>query len=147
MLSSRNYTGVNPIEPEPIPVLPADAYPAEADSEILVGQPVYVKATGNVDLARADQSATAAAIGFAITAADPTYTVNYVTEGKLTLTDWTAVAGVVTLTPGSVYYLDTTMAGRITSVVPSVAGQYIVRLGRAASTTTLDIEIDLSLLL
>ena len=147
VMSSRDYGSVNPLEPEPAPQVSTETYQAAADSAIVIGQPLYITPTGNADLACANQPATSAAIGFAITAAAPTFTVNYVTEGKLTLADWTLVAGVATLTPGNLYYLDTATAGRITNVVPSVSGQYIVRLGRATSTTTLDIEIEPSLLL
>lgn len=133
----------SPMEPIP-PVEPTtDTYSAESDASILVGQPLYIKSSGHADLARANTHATAAAVGFAVIAASPTFTVEYVTEGKLTLTDWTAVASVATLTPGVAYYLDAAAAGRITSVVPTSG--YIVRLGRATSTATLDIEIEPSM--
>ncbi len=140
------YDCENPLEPEPEPGVEA-SYAAEADESILVGQPVYIKATGHAALAIADAAIPAGAIGFAITAAEATFTVRYITEGKITLTDWTDIIGVSALTPGKVYYLDATTAGRITAVAPSVLSQYVVRVGRAASFQTFDIEVDSSVYL
>ena len=137
---SRDYGAVNPLEPEPQVEVLESSYSAEADVAILVGQPVYVKATGHVALAVANNAGTASAVGFAVTAAEPTFTVNFLTEGKLTLVDWTAVAGTASLAPGNAYYLDAATAGKITNVVP--ASGYVVRLGRATSAVTLDIEIE-----
>ena len=131
----------DPMEPIP-PMTPAEFYLAEADVAIAIGRPVYLKATGHADLARADAIATAGAIGFAIIAAEPTAAVEYVTEGKLTLADWTVVAGVAALVAGTTYYLDAASPGRITSTAPTTVGRYVVRLGRATSTITLDVEIE-----
>lgn len=131
----------DPLEPVP-PVEPtSDVYTAESDDTIVAGQPVYIKSTGHAALSAATSGSLSAAVGFATTAANPTFTVDYVTEGKLTLTDWTAVIGAATLVPGSAYYLSAT-SGQITTTPPSGAGQYVVRLGRATSTLTLDIEIE-----
>ena len=141
-----DYDYVNPLEPEPDPDVET-SYAAEADESILVGQPVYIKATGHAALAIADTAIPAGAIGFAITAAEPTFTVRYITEGKITLTDWTTIIGSSALTPGKVYYLDATTAGRITAVAPLVLSQYVVRVGRAASFQTFDIEVDSSIYL
>ncbi len=91
-------------------------------------------------MAVANDIAKAAAIGFALTAAEPAFSVGYLTEGKLQLVDWSAVAGTASLTPGSAYYLDAVTAGRITSAAPTTG--YVVRLGRATSATILDIEIE-----
>ena len=137
---SRDYGAANPLEPEPQVEVLESSFSAEADVAILVGQPVYVKATGHVALAVANSPGMASAVGFAVTAAEPTFTVNFLTEGKLTLVDWTAVSGTAFLTPGNAYYLDAAMAGQITNVVP--ASGYVVRLGRATSAVTLDIEIE-----
>ena len=130
----------NPLEPS-VPIVSTEVYTAEADASISVGQPVYVKVTSHVGLAAATDSIFGA-IGFAITAGEPGFSMTYVTEGKLTLTDWTLVAGTSTLVPGSIYYLSTT-AGQITDVAPSGEGNYVVRVGAPASTLTLDIEIEL----
>ena len=138
---SRDYGPVNPLEPEPRPAVPESAYTAEADVAILAGQPLYIKPSGHAELARADAAATAAVAGFAVAAAEPGFTVNYVTEGKLTLADWTPLLGSAGLVPGTAYFLDA-VAGRITAMAPQAPGLYVVRVGRAASTLTLDIEIE-----
>jgi len=57
------------------------------------------------------------------------------------------VAGTIALTPGATYFLDPSTAGRITTTAPTTAGQYVVRVGRAVDATTLDIEIELPILL
>jgi len=131
----------DPMEPVP-PVEPTtETYSAEVDESVLVGQPIYIKGTSHVAPAKADSATTSRVGGFAITAADPGNAADYVTEGKLTITDWTAVTGSASLTPGSAYYLDASVAGRITSGVPVATGEYVVYVGRATSTLTLDIEI------
>lgn len=140
------YGPVNPLEPEPPTEMEA-SYAAIADNSILIGQPIYIKSTSHAALAQADDVITSAAMGFAITAVEPTFTVRYLTEGKLTLTDWTAITGTALLVPGDVYYLDAAIAGRITNVAPLTPGQSVIHVGRAASTGTLDIEIDLSVYL
>jgi hypothetical protein len=137
---SRVYA-VTPTEPAtPVDSL-MDTYTAESDDSIVAGQPLYIKATGHAALAAANAGATANAIGFATVDAEPTFSVNYATEGKLTLVDWTTVSGSASLVPGAAYYLSTAV-GKITSVPPSAAGAYVVRVGRAASSLTLDIEIE-----
>jgi hypothetical protein len=131
----------NPLEPVP-PVEPtSEIYTAETDDTVVAGQPVYVKATGHAALAGATSSVLSEVVGFAVTTADPSEVLSYITEGKLTLTDWTAVVGSAVLVPGSIYYLSI-VTGQISDTPPSVTGQYVVRTGRATSTLTLDIEIE-----
>jgi hypothetical protein len=120
---------------------------AEADETIAIGQCVYMKNTGHVGLARANSAATRKVAGFAITAATSGYAVKYNADGKLTKSDWTAVAGAAALSPGTDYFLSTSSAGSITSTAPTAAGDYVVRVGVASSTTVLDIEIEASILL
>ena len=125
--------------PNPLEVIPpmgvTEAYTAEADESVLAGQPLYVKSTSHVALA--DAIVNFGVVGFATTVAGSSVT--YATEGKLTLTDWSAVAGDTALEPGDNYYLSTT-TGQITNVAPVIG--HVVRIGRATSTVTLDIEIE-----
>ncbi len=65
-------------------------------------------------------------------------TATVATEGAFTTTDWTAIAGVTSLTVGTVYYL-AAVAGQITATIP-VAG-WRQPIGTATSATTLDLEI------
>ena len=68
---------------------------------------------------------------------------NVQVNGVLTATtgQWNAITGGGGLTSGSVFYLDPTTPGHITSTVPSTGGQYVVQVGVALSTTELDIQI------
>lgn len=62
------------------------------------------------------------------------------TEGIVTLADWTAATGAASLTPNAVYYLSTT-AGLLTVTAPSTAGHYLQYIGRAITAQKLDISI------
>ena len=68
-------------------------------------------------------------------------------EGQITKSDWTSVTGSATLTPGAVYFLSVSTAGGLTTAPPYELGETVVRVGRALSTTTLDIEISQPVLL
>ena len=116
---------------------------AEADVQIKIGNPLYLKANTHVATAKADDASTVQVAGLAISNAAPTFTCNFVTEGQVERADWTDITGAVTLTPGATYFLDAVIAGKITTVAPTTTGQYVVRVGRAIDTTTLDIEIEL----
>jgi len=132
----------NPEQPAP-PEIPEDSYYALADVDMSAGQVLYIKSNGHIALARANAAATMGAVGLVFADVDTGETACYITEGHITLADWSAVAGVVSLTPGSNYFLSTSVAGRIMAVAPTAQGDYVVRIGRATSGTTLDIEIGL----
>ncbi len=134
------------------PIIPAtpetsDYYSAEADSTIKIGNPLYLTGVGHVNPAKADAAGTTQVVGLSITDTSATFTCNYLTEGRIERSDWTDIAGVTNLSAGVTYFLDLTLSGRITSTAPSATGQYVVRVGRAVNTTTLDIEIELPILL
>ena len=108
------------------------------DSNAEAGQPVYVVSDTNVDLA--DNTTNYRVIGLTL---EPVLSGNsgqYITEGTITRTDWTVVTGTTLLTPGAVYYLDST-AGKLTSTPTTTEGEHVVAVARAASNTELDIEI------
>lgn len=106
----------------------------EADSAIAAGQPVFVRASGHIDLARADALPQAGYAGLATMAAAATFAVSY-GPGPLTLPSWAAIAGSQYLTPGAIYYLSAAIAGQITTIAP-MAG-YLVVVGRALSVSQL----------
>lgn len=136
-----------PVEPT-LPVTPeALSHSAEADSTIKIGYPIYMKATGHLDPAQADAAGPTQVIGLSISDANVGFACTYITEGTVERTDWTEVAGSATLVPGNTYFLSPTTAGQITNVAPSTLGQYVVRVGRAITTTKLDVEIELPILL
>jgi hypothetical protein len=117
-------------------------YNAEVDAAVQIGTPIYLAATGHANLAQADAMPKAGIVGFAISEALAGFACNYVTEGKVTRDDWSLVASTSTLAAGQVYFLDPAKPGRITSTPPSLAGNYLVRVGRAISPLSLDIEIE-----
>lgn len=109
---------------------------------ITIGQVVYVDGAGSVNLAKADNETTAKAIGLVEDASIATLDTGMIlTDGTLTSSDWTSVTGSAILTPGSVYFLSDTTAGQITTTPPTLSGSFVVRIGTAISTTTLEVSI------
>lgn len=114
-------------------------------SPIVIGAPVYSSAAGSADKAQANASGTVEVIGLvrdvSIAAAASG---NIQTDGILVAStaQWDAITGGSGgLTYNTVYYLSPTTAGMLTATAPSTAGQYVVRVGRAISTTELEISI------
>lgn len=115
-------------------------YSAETDDNVVAGQAVYVKADTHVGLAANGGAATHQVAGLAIEAKAAGAAVEYRPDGKLQVADWTAITGAAALTPGAYYFLDAA-AGTMTTVAPTVAGTYMVRIGRAITTVVFDIEV------
>lgn len=120
---------------------------ATFDSTMVPGQPVYVSGSNSVDKAKADNITTAEAVGLVLTGATAGNTGIWIAEGSVTKLDWTTVTGTALLTPGSTYYLSETDAGQLSDTSPTTRGNYVVRVGKALSTTKMDIEIAVDLLL
>jgi hypothetical protein len=135
-----------PGEPE-VPTEEGEYYEGEADVAILMGQPVYTKSNGHVDLAQANAAGVCQVSGISQNSVGATYSCHYISEGEISQDDWTNIAGTISLTAGATYFLDPSLPGRITSTPPSMVGHYVVRVGRAVNATTLDIEIELPILL
>lgn len=118
---------------------------------IVIGSPVYTKSNGNVDLAQADAGATVEVLGLVRDASvAAAASGDMQTDGVLSATtaQWDAVAGTTGgLTAGSVYYLDPATAGKLTETAPTTGGQFVVRVGRAISTTEMEISIEPPILL
>jgi len=114
---------------------------------IVIGTPVYVKPNGRADKAGADIRATVEVFGLVKDTLIPSGVAGMIqTHGTLlaTMTEWDAVAGTAGgLTPGRVYYLDATVAGKMTEIAPSTPGQFVARLGIALSATQFDIDTEL----
>jgi hypothetical protein len=132
------------------PILPSvDVvyYSAETDSPTKIGSPLYLTGASHVDLARANAAGTVQVVGLALEVVAAGFSCNYISEGAIERSNWSEIAGTANLSAGVTYFLDPSLAGRITTTAPTTAGQYVVRVGRAVSTTTLDIEIELPILL
>lgn len=111
---------------------------------IVICAPVYVDGAGTVDLAQADAAATTEILG--LVAVSPSIGIagsgNIQTDGILagSTDQWDAVTGDAGgLTPGSVYYVDPDTAGMLTTTAPTTAGDFVIRVGVALSTTEMDI--------
>ena len=115
---------------------------AVTDADVVIGNAVRIQqSNAQLELAQADDLATSLVIGLATADALATETATYTSDGQVTRSDWTAIAGTASLTPGVIYFLDPTTAGKITATAPTTIGDFVVRLGRALTTTTLDVEI------
>jgi len=120
-------------------------------SAIPKGTPVYVFADGQVKKAQANTSGTVEIVGLVYpTSISPSETGWIITDGVLeALTaEWDAITGDSGgLTAGSIYYLDPDAAGMLTTTAPTTVGNYVVRVGKALSTTELEITISQPILL
>jgi len=108
---------------------------------LVIGTPVYMTAADHCDKAKADAVGTVNVVGLMQPTSTATSTTGFVqTSGILTATtaQWDAVAGTTGgLTFNTFYYLSAATDGLITSTAPSTAGQFIVQIGIALSTTEL----------
>lgn len=119
---------------------------------VVCGSAVYSDAAGGFKKAIANAALTQKVIG--LVAQTPSIA-NGVAgavalDDVLTLTtaQWDAVTGGSGgLVFNTIYYLDPTTAGHITSTAPSTIGQFIVEIGRALSTVDMKINIKPSILL
>lgn len=111
---------------------------------LVIGAPVYCKSAGKVDNAKADAVATVEVIGLAQAGIVYEASGNIQTDGVLTLTtaQWDAITGDTGgLTFNDVYYLDASTAGMLTTTAPTTTGQFVVKIGKAVSTTDMEISI------
>ena len=113
---------------------------------LVPGHLARVTTAGNVRLTDASAINTASCIGF-VTAATAIGFVPELTNNKITLADWTAITGAVSLSVGVRYFADPATPGKMTTTPPTTVGSCITSVGIALSTTTLDIEISDPILL
>ena len=117
---------------------------------IIIGTPVYVSAASTCKKAQANASGTTEVIGLVATtsiAASATGSVQ--SDGVLvaTIAQWDDVGVTGGLVFGRQYYLDPATAGKLTATAPTTGGHYIAPIGRALSTTDLEITIGATILL
>ena len=112
---------------------------APAAVSISAGAPVIVNASGLAVPANAATFNTAFAVGLAGAATNTGFACPIKTD-SLTLANWTAVIGSTGLTSGALYFLST-VAGQMTTTPPVTPGQCVVVIGKAISTTTLELEL------
>ncbi len=119
---------------------------------LVIGTPVYASANDHVDKARANASGTKNMIG--LVAISPSIGIAgsgpVMSSGILTATteEWDAAAGTTGgLAKDTKYFLSAAAAGVLTATAPTAAGQYVVEVGIAISTTELLIGIKRDILL
>ena len=114
---------------------------------IVICSPVYVKTDGDIDLAQADNVATAEVLGLVAISTIATGATGPIRFGGImtaTIGEWDAALGAtgpVGLIPGSVYFLDAATAGLLTAAGPTGTGEYLERVGQAISATELKLQI------
>lgn len=108
---------------------------------IVIGTPVYADTNDGVKKAKADAGATKSVIGVVKTASIAAAgSGEVVINGIVTATtgQWDTAAGTTGgLTANTVYYLSAATSGLLTATAPTTAGQYVVEVGIALSTTEL----------
>ena len=111
-------------------------FDATAFENVTEGDAIYMRTSdGQVGKATASDGTSEAAtvVGFANATASANTTVKVIVVGLKTISG---------LDAGDLYFLSPSTAGAITLTPPSTAGQAVVRLGEAATTTTLAIQIE-----
>lgn len=112
---------------------------------ITICQAVYLAAADAVDLAQANASGTSDVVGLVVPASiAASGTGAIITNGQHTATtgQWDAVTGQTGgLTPGSKYFLDKATAGKLTPDISAyTTGDFVCEVGRAFSTTVMEVE-------
>ena len=111
-------------------------FDATAFENVTEGDALYMRTSdGQVGKATAADGTSEAAtvVGFANATANANTTVKVIVVGLKTMSS---------LDAGDLYFLSPSTAGAITLTPPSSAGQAVVRLGEAATTTTFAIQIE-----
>jgi len=108
---------------------------AEAFEDVVQGQALYARLSdGRVGKAIASDTEDKATVaGFAQTSKLAGQQVRVLIVGLL---------GSSGLSPGQIYYLSAASAGSITTVPPTTAGQYVTRVGEAATDSQLIIQLE-----
>ena len=119
------------------------SYTLEADSNIAPGMALYINNSGNIERAIANATSTSSVAGLSTSITNLGGGCQYKMEGLVELTDWSNAIenGASTLSAGSFYYVSSTDPGKITTTAPSGAGNFVVQVGFAQSTTKLNLQI------
>ena len=121
-----------------------------AVATLIAGNAVYVSANDAVSKGVASAKPTSKLLGLAASAISATAAgfIQYGDIVTLTTGQWDAVAGTTGgLTAGTDYYLSPATAGLLTATCPTTAGQCVVIIGKAISTTELRLVISEPILL
>jgi len=122
-------------------------YILEAGEDLVSGQPVCLSASGKLMKAVANNSLASVVYGFTLSDTNAGQLCAITPDGSVNMASWTSITGGVELTIGRKYYLSPDTSGTLMATAPTIAGQYVVRVGKAVSSTQLDIEIQPTILL
>lgn len=114
------------------------AFSCNAGESLSLGDVVYIETDGKAYKAQADSANTSDAVGLSDRNASANDAILVIANGDVANGGWS-------LTAGDRYYLDTSVAGGITSTPPPGAtpGTYVVPIGVATSTTKLAVDLKL----
>jgi hypothetical protein len=107
-----------------------------AAQNIAIRDALFVNGSGQVDLLDSDDDAKIEFIGFAREAGIAAQSLEVVISGKL--------GGFSGLTPGELVYADPTTPGAIVQPEPTQANVYLIKVGKAISTTEILVNPDLA---
>jgi hypothetical protein len=114
-------------------------------SPVVICEPVYIDGANTCDKAQADASGTMDVVALVKDASIASAAAGITqTDGVLSATtgQWDAITGESGgLTAGTIYYLSAATAGRLVEIAPTAVGQFVVQIGKAISTTEMEITI------
>lgn len=124
----------------------ASTYAAENKNgtTLLAGQPVATHTSGTGVVAASAANGTLPCVGLIVADTIASVSGDVRTDGIVTMADWSAVIGAVSLTRGR-YYLDPVTPGMLTQVAPTSAGQLVQAVGYAVDASRLDISFSTSI--
>lgn len=108
------------------------------------GTPIYISGTDAMAKSRANAESTADVQGILLEDTADAATGTVQTDGKAVLTtaQWDLITGQTGgLTPSSSYYLNSAVAGKLTTTPPGATGEFVTHIGKAVNSTTLDLSI------
>jgi hypothetical protein len=109
-------------------------YEGDAATTIVKGQAIFVDASGDIGLADSSSNLIS---GMSVTDALSGETVIYIRQGRVTLPDWTLITGNTFLAPGQDYFVASN--GSLSLTAPTSG--YVIKIGQAQTTGTIDISI------
>lgn len=119
-----------------------------AGEDLVVGETIYIdKVSGQLFKAVASSAATGMVAGIVTVAATTGNTASYLTEGVVSISDWTPAIGTANLVVGCTYFLDPVTPGQLTTTAPVASGQVVAAVGRATASQVLDLTITQPILL
>jgi hypothetical protein len=117
---------------------------AEADENILIGQPLYLKQNGHLGLASGNENARSRICGLALSNTLIGHACSYTSFGNVQRNDWSAICSDVLLKTSQTYYLDANL-GKITNIPPETG--YLVEIGEAVNNNAIALNIKQSILM